>query len=303
MFLLTNLSNYALLNQTFSKTGKDDMKRRAYKAFVYFLSISFFLLTSGFPAIAASPADRSLPIGEMVSKGEVNFEARENVWKKVEPSHFSVFQGVKVKTGKGMAGIALGDDSRIEVGQGSLFSFDQKDRLQLLQGQVNFRVAPNGELNFKIGSLLVTRTRPLHASKGPVANAPKNEETIGSIVNHSNGAATVKSIRGQLSVIDQNRAVLASISSKDTVIIPSSTVKGKPRTMVAQVGDRPAVDPCRVLPGTKVLDTSTADTAALAAEQLEAAASVAGAGVEDYLWLWILGAAAVGGITWIVVCK
>ncbi len=279
------------------------MKKRAFKLFIYFLCISFFLLTSGFPAVAASGAERNLPIGEMVSKGEVTFEAKENVWKKVEPSHFSVFRGVKIKTGKGMAGIAMGDDSHVEVGQGSLFSFDQKDRLHLLQGRINFRVAPNGELNFKIGSLLVTRTRSLHASQGPIADAPKNEETIGTINIHSNGSATVKSIRGQLSVIDQNRAVLASISSKDTVIIPSSTVKGKPRTMVAQAGDPPAVDPCRVLPGTKVLDATTLDTATLAATQLEAAASVAGAGLDDYLWLWILGAAAVGGITWIVVCK
>jgi len=280
------------------------MKKRAFKAFVYFLSISFFLLTSGFPTIAATVAERSFPIGEMASKGEVNFEARENVWKKVEPSHFSVFQGVKVKTGKGIAGIALGDDSRVEVGQGSLFSFDQKDRLHLLQGGINFRVAPNGELNFKIGSLLVTRTRPLHASKGPIAAAPKNEETIGSILIHPNGAATVKSIRGDLSIIDQDRVVLASISTKDTVIIPSTTVKGKPKTMVAQVGEPRVVDPCLVLPGGKVLDAATLDAATLAATQLEAAASVAGAGLEDFLWLWILGAAAVGGITYgIVVCK
>ncbi len=286
------------------RTRRDDLKKRAHKAFVYFLSISFFLLTSGFPTIVATAAERSFPIGEMASRGEVNFEARQNVWKKVEPSHFSVFQGVKVKTGKGIAGIALVDDSRVEVGQNSLFSFDQKDRLNLAQGEINFRVAPDGELNFKIGSLSVTRTRPLHASKGPVAAPPKNEETIGSIVIHSNGSATVKSIRGQLSIIDQNRAVLASISSKDTVIIPSTTVKGKPKTMVAQVGDPPAVDPCRVLPGAKVLDATTLDTATLAAEQLEAAASVAGAGVEDFLWLWILGAVAVGGITYgIVHCK
>lgn len=279
------------------------MKKRAFKAFVYFLCISFLLLTNGFPTIVVIAADRSLPIGEMASKGEVNFEARENVWKKVEPSHFSVFQGVKIKTGKGMAGIALGDDSHIEAGQGCLFSFDQKDRLHLLQGGINFRVSPTGELNFKIGNLLVTRTRPLHASKGPIA-APKNEETIGSILIHSNGSATVKSIRGQLSIIDQDRAVLASLSSKDSVIIPSTTVKGKSKTMLAQVGEPQLVDPCRVLPGTKVLDATTLDTATLAATQLEAAASVAGAGVEDFLWLWALGAAAAGGITYgIVACK
>ncbi len=304
MFLLTKSLNYALFNATFTRTRRDDVKKRTLKAFVYFLCISFLLMTNGFPTMVATAAERSFPIGEMVSKGEVNFEARENVWKRVEPSHFSVFQGVKIKTAKGIAGIALGDDSHIEVWQGSLFSFDQKDRLHLLQGGINFRVAPNGELNFKIGSLLVTRTRPLHASKGPIVAPPKNEETIGSILIHSNGSATVKSVQGQLSIIDQNRVVLASISSKDMVLIPSTTVKGKPKSMVAQVGDLQAVDPCRVLPGTKVLDAATLDAATLAATQLEAAASVAGAGVQDFLWLWILGAAAaVGGITYIVVCK
>ena len=271
------------------------MKRRALKAFVYFLCFSFLLLTNGFPTLPATAAERSFPIGEMVSKGEVTFEARENVWKNVEPMHFSVFQGVKIRTGKGTAGLVLTDDSQIQTGQGCLFSFDQKDRLNLIQGGINFRVAPQGELNFKIGTLLVTRTRPLHASKGPVV-APKNEETIGSIIINANGSATVRSIRGQLDVIDQNRAVLASLTSKDTVIIPSLTVKGKPKTMVAQVGDREVVDPCRVIPGTKVLDATTVDTATLAGTELEAAAGVAGAGVEDYLVAWVLGAAAVGGI-------
>ncbi len=260
------------------------MKKRALKIFVYFLCISFLLLTNGFPNLLAAAGEASFPIGEMVSKGEVTFEARENVWKNVEPSHFSVFPGVKIRTGKGTAGIALADDSHIQTGQGCLFSFDQKDRLNLIRGGINFRVAPQGELNFKIGTVLVTRTRPLHASKGPVV-APMNEETIGSIIINANGSATVRSIRGQIYVIDQNRSVLASMNSKDTVIIPSLTVKGKPGTMIAQVGDPQVVDPA-----------TTGDTATLAGTELEAAAGVAGAGTEDYLMAWVLGAAAVGGI-------
>ena len=272
-------------------------KGMVFKAFVYFLSISFLLLTNGFPRIAAEAAERGFPIGEMVSKGEVNFEARENDWKKEESSHFPVFQGVKIKTEKGVAGIALGNNSQIEVGQGSLFSFDQNNRLHLYQGQINFRISPDAELNFKIGNLLVTKSRSLQASKGPIVASPKNEETIGTISIHSNGAATVKSIRGQLFILDQDRAVLASLSSQDSVTIPSTIVKGKPKSMVAQVGD-----PCRVLPDTKVLDATTLDAKTLAATKLEAAAGVAGAGVEDFLWVWIGAALFAGGITYIVVC-
>ena len=273
-----------------------------FKTFVYFLSISFLLMMNGFPRIAAEAAERGIPIGEMVSKGEVNFEARENVWKKVEPSHFPVFQGVKIRTEKGLAGIALGNNSHIEVGQNSLFSFDQSDRLQLCQGGINFRISPNAELNFKIGNLLVTKSRSLQASKGPIVASPKSEEAIGSISIHSNGAATVKSIQGQLLILNQDRAVLASVSSQDSVTIPSTTVKSTPKTVVAQVGTTQAVDPCRVLPGTKVLDATALDAKILEAQALEAAATVAGAGAYDFWWILIPAALAVGMGTYIVIC-
>ena len=271
-------------------------KGMVFKAFVYFLSISFLLLTNGFPRIVAEAGERGFPIGEMVSKGEVNFEARENVWKKAEPSH-PVFQGVRIKTEKGIAGIALGNNSHIEVGQNSLFSFDQNDRLHLHQGGINFRISPNAELNFKIGSLLVAKYRSLQASKNPVVGSPKKEETIGSLSIHPNGAATLKSIQGQFIILDQDRVVLASLSSQESVTIPSKIVKGAPKTMVAQAGD-----PCRVLPGSQVLDAQAIDAKALAATKLEAAAGVAGAGVEDFLWVWIGAALLAGGITYIVVC-
>lgn len=273
-----------------------------FKTFVYFLSISFLLLMNGFPRIAAEAKERGIPIGEMVSKGEVSFEARENVWKKVEPSHFPIFQGVKIKTEKGLASIALGNNSHIEVGQNSFFSFDQIDRLQLCQGGINFRISPDAELNFKIGNLLVTKSRSLQASKGPIVASPKSEEVIGSIFIHSNGAATVKSTRGQFVILNQDRAVLASLSSPDSVTIPSTTVKTTPKTMVAQAGTTQAVDPCRVLPGTKVLDATVLDAKILEAQALEAAATVAGAGAYDFWWILIPAALAIGMGTYIVIC-
>ncbi|PIV20373.1 MAG: hypothetical protein COZ69_13435 [Deltaproteobacteria bacterium CG_4_8_14_3_um_filter_45_9] len=257
-------------------------KRMVFKTFVYFLSISFLLLTNGFPRIVAEAAEKSFPIGEMVSKGEVNFEARENVWRKVEPSHFPVFQGVKIKTEKGVAGIALGNNSHIEVGQNSLFSFDQNDRLHLRQGGINFRISPNAELNFKIGSLLVTKSRSLQASKGPIVASPKNEETIGTISIHSNGAATVKSIRGPLFILDQDRAVLASLSSQDSVTIPSATVKGPSKALVAQAGE-------------------TAKGLPEAAKVSGAATGMAGAGVEDLIWVWVGVALTAGMSTGIII--
>lgn len=208
-----------------------------YKIFVYFLSLSLLLLMNGFHSIVVEAKERSIPIGEMISKGEVNFEVRENVWKKVESSLFPLFQGVKIKTEKGIAAIALESNCHIEVGQNSLLSFDQNDRLHLFQGQINFRITSTAELNFKIGKLTVTKSHSLQASKGLGVASPKDEETIGSIFIHSNGSVTLKSIQGRLSILDQERTVLAALSSHDSVTIPSIIVKSPSKAMVAQAGE------------------------------------------------------------------
>jgi len=217
--------------------GQDVKKGMFFKSFVYFLSISFLLLTNGFPRIMAAASEKSFPIGEMVSKGEVSFEARENVWKKVEPSHFPIFQGVKIKTQKGTSIFALADNCQIEVGPNSLLTFDQNDRLHLVQGSIDFRIPAIVWMDFKVGNLLISPSRTLQASKIPSAVLPKAEEAIGSILIHSNGAVTVKSLQGSLSILSQDRVVLAALSPRDSVTIPSVTVKIPSRIMVAQAGE------------------------------------------------------------------
>jgi hypothetical protein len=187
-----------------------------------------------FPRIMAAAADKGFPIGEMVSKGEVSFEARENVWKKVEPSHFPVFQGTKIKTEKGTSILALTENCQIEVGQNSLLTFDQNSRLHLLKGSIDFRIPAAASLEFKIGNIFVLPSRSLQASKSPSVPLSKIEEAIGSILVHANGAVTVKSLRGSLSVVSQDRVVLAALSPRDSVTIPSATVKGPSPVMVAQ---------------------------------------------------------------------
>ena len=211
-------------------------KKLFYKVFIYFLSVSVLFLTSGFNSVMVQAKEVSLPIGEMVSKGTVKFETRENVWKNVESPHFPIFQGMKIKTEKGMAAIVLSDGCQIEIGPNSFFSVDQKDRIQLSQGSIEFRIPSVSELNFKVGNLSISKPRPLQASRAPTSTTPKSEETIGSIFVHSNGAVTIKNIQGNLSVLDENRVLLAGLSSKDSVTVPSTTVKTSPRTMTAQVG-------------------------------------------------------------------
>jgi hypothetical protein len=211
-------------------------KRFGLKAFIYFICVSFLLMMNGFPVIGAEAKEKGIPIGEMVSKGEVKFEARENVWKEVESSHFPIFQGTRIKTEKGVAIITLSNNSQIEVGPNSLFYFDQNDRFILSQGNIEFRMPPSSEINFKAGDLSILKYRALQATKNPSVSFPKDEETMGSISIHSNGSVTVKSIQGKLSILNQDRVILAALSSKESLTIPNTTVKGPSRVMVAQAG-------------------------------------------------------------------
>jgi hypothetical protein len=211
--------------------------KTGYKVVVYFLCVSFLVMMNGFPKMIVEAKEKLLPIGEMVSKGEVKFEARENVWKKVESSHFPIFQGTKIKTDKGIAVVTLSNNSQIEVSPNSLFSLDQSDRFVLSQGSIQFRIPAASEINFKVGNLSIMKSRALQAGKDPTAASSSTEETIGSISIHENGAVTVKSAKGKLTIVTQDRVVLAAVSSKDSVTIPSITVGAKPPVRVAQVGE------------------------------------------------------------------
>jgi hypothetical protein len=210
--------------------------RFTYRIFVYFLCVSFLLLTNGFHSMVAAAKEIDRPIGEMISRGEVKFQSMENVWKDVEPSHFPIFQGVGIRTGKGASIITLKNNSHIEVGQNSLLSFDRNDQMHLNQGTINFRFPSTAELSFKVGNLTVIKYRSLNASNHPLV-VEENGDIIGSIRVHPNGSVTVKSTQGSLSVVNPENVVLAALSSKDTVTIPFVTANSSPRTMVAQSGE------------------------------------------------------------------
>jgi len=211
------------------------------KVFVYFLCVSFLVMMNGFPKMVVEAKGRSIPIGEMVSKGEVKFEARENVWKRVESSHFPIFQGTKIKTDKGIAVVILSNNIQIEVNSNSLFSLDQNDRFVLSQGSIEFRIPAASEINFKVGNLSILKSRVLQATKDSAAAPSSSEETIGSISINSDGSVTVTSIKGGLTVMNSDGVVLAALSSKDSVTIPSILPGGKPKVMVAQVGEAAAI--------------------------------------------------------------
>jgi hypothetical protein len=212
------------------------MKRGlALRVFVYFLSISFLLMMNGFPRMVAEAGEGNLPVGNMVSRGEVKFEAKGNVWKKVESSRFEIFKGAAIKTEKGMGIITLLNNNKLKVGPDSLFSIDQEGRFILSRGSFEFCVPNASEMTFKVGNLFISKSQMFQAAKEGSVVSPKSEEGMGTISIHSNGAVTVKSIQGSLSVVNQDRVVVAAIASKDSVTIPSTQVGKAERVMVAQV--------------------------------------------------------------------
>jgi hypothetical protein len=194
----------------------------ALKAWVYFLCVSFLLLASGFHTMVAEAKEINPPLGDMLSPGDAMFESTGAVWKNVEVFEFPIFPGVRIKTVESPSLVTLQGNRQIDVGRCSLFSFDRNDQMQLLRGNIEFRLPLTTELSFRVGELTVT-SKPVEA-------------TIGSIWVHSNGAVTVKCLQGHLSVFNQERVVLASLFSNDTVTFPAGTVK-VPQVMVAQADD------------------------------------------------------------------
>ncbi|OGP65967.1 MAG: hypothetical protein A2170_05090 [Deltaproteobacteria bacterium RBG_13_53_10] len=206
------------------------------KILVYFLCTSFLLMMSGFPGMIAHAKEKSIPIGDMVSKGEVAFEAREGVWKKAESSHLPLFRGTKMKIEKGNAMVTVSNGSQIKIGPNSLLSLEDSENLLLSKGHIEFRIPSGSDFTVKVGALSVVKSRALQATKGP-SIAVKSEETIGSVSVHSKGAVTVKSTLGRLSILDKGRVVLAALSAKEAVTFPTMRAGEKSPVRVAQLGE------------------------------------------------------------------
>lgn len=213
------------------------IRRFVGSKFPILVCFTFFLTVSGFPGVVTQAKDAKFPIGEMISKGGVRFEAREKVWRNIGSSHFPVFEKGKIKTEQGTGMVTLGNNCRLEISQNSVISFEQVDRAHLTQGRVSFRIPSSKEMTIKVRSLEVTKPRVQQASKGTAIIPAKNEDTVGSISLHSNGSVTIKNLQGSLSILDQDRVVVAALSSKESITIPATMASGKSYKMVAQAGE------------------------------------------------------------------
>ncbi|MBP1718088.1 MAG: hypothetical protein H6Q43_1526 [Deltaproteobacteria bacterium] len=218
-----------------------------FKIFTCFVCSFSLIFMGGFSSIRAENRGGTSPIGEMISRGQVMFQTPEKVWKKVESSSFPIFQGMNIKTEKGRAAISLGDQNQIEVGPNSILAFERQDKIRLSKGNIDFRIAPQKGLSLCAGNLIVVGTAVLHAEKSP-ASPSRSEEALGSLKVLPNGAVTIHGNRGHLTLLNQERAVLAAISPKESITVPAAiaanNLKGeKPPVQIAQVGEEeePAV--------------------------------------------------------------
>jgi hypothetical protein len=215
----------------------EKIRRFVSNKITFLVCFTFFLAVSGFSGERIHAKDARFPIGEMISKGGVKFEAKEKVWKDIDFSHFPIFEKGKIRTEQGTGIVTLTSNCHIEIAPNSVISFEQLDRLLLAQGRVNFRVPSSREMTIKVGSITVTKPRIQQASKGTEIIPNRNEETIGSITVHANGSVTIRNLKGSLFILDQDRVVIAALSSKESITIPSVMATGRSNKMVVQAGE------------------------------------------------------------------
>lgn len=213
----------------------------AFKSFTCFVCVSFLLFMGGVASLHAEGKRGALPVGEMISRGIVKFQVGENLWKRVEASSFPIFQGMTIKTEKGAAVVSLTDQNQIEIGPDSVLYFEEKDQIRLSQGRVDFRISPSRGLRLCAGNFILVGTSALHAGRG-LASLPKTDEAAGSLSIHPNSAVTIQGIQGHLTLLNQERTVLATVAPKESLTLPAAIAakigKGKtPPVQMAQVGE------------------------------------------------------------------
>ena len=185
-----------------------------------------------FPRMIAEANQKAIPVAQMISRGGVNFEVKENSWEEVEIP-FPIFEGMRIRTEKEEAVLALAEKTRIEIGSHSLFYFDQRDQFNLLRGKINFTIQPDVQLRFKVGSLWINKAYPLQSAKGPSVVLTKDKEFTGSILIYPKGSVTVKTIQGSISVTNGDGALLASLATGEVITLPSVIASSKSPARVA----------------------------------------------------------------------
>ncbi len=168
-----------------------------------------------------------LPIGTIISQGNVKIEVRDKVWRMLEPSYSPILKGKKMKIENGSARISLSNNSLIEASPNSLLSFEDEGQLDLLQGGIHFKIPATAQMNFKIGALSVRKPHRLTSQKGLTTALIREEESEGFLVLHPDGSLRVRSVQGSLSILDHENRLLTTLSSNESITITPKILSGK----------------------------------------------------------------------------
>ncbi len=180
-----------------------------------------------------------IPVGTVISQGDVKMEVKDKAWKTLESSYSSILKGKKIKIEDRLARISLVNNSLIEACPNSLLSFEHENQLNLLAGGIHFRIPAAAQMNFKIGALSVIKSPLLNAQKDLTTVLINREETRGSLFLHPDGSLRVRCVRGSLSILGHENRVLAAISN-EPITIPPNILSGKDPWRVEQLAGVPA---------------------------------------------------------------
>lgn len=220
------------------------MRDKVIKIFCWYLCLHQVLIWGGFLPRSGWAKDKNPPIGEIIIRGEVQFEAKEKIWKNIDFSYFPLFPGMKIKTKNGFANIFLKSQSHLELSKETLVLIENVDKLHLLQGKIEFRIPGPADLNLQVGKITVLKTPFRQVAKG--FNSFRGGEALGTIIVHPQGSVTIKNLQGNISILDQNQQVLAALSPKDSLTIPAILTHKAPEekirpVKIAQVGEEEIV--------------------------------------------------------------
>lgn len=208
------------------------MKKFYFKFLVVVLCFIHFFIWGGILPTLSWAKDKNPPIGEIIVRGEVQYEIKENNWKNIEFSYFPLFPGMKIKTKKGLANIFLRDHSNVELNKDTSILITDINNLRLLQGRIDFRIPAQANLKLHLGNLVVQKAIFRQAAQ---RNYLAGEEVLGTLTLHAHGAVTINNIKGNISILDQNQRVLAALSQKDSLTIPSSLAHKPPPEKIAPI--------------------------------------------------------------------
>jgi len=210
------------------------MLRLICKGFICFLCMVSFFIGRGVQDLW-SASEENPPIGEMVWKGNVSVAKQEERWGRMKERPFPIFKGSKVRTECGMATVTLSNDYQIVMLPYSQVVFPDLEQVIFKEGEVNFRVPTASRTRLSVESMGTVNSFYLDDSKIGSPQPPDKKESLGTVHLSSGGSLTLRNRQGSIFVIDQDRKVVASLSSGESVRILSGKVLGVEKVRVDQV--------------------------------------------------------------------